>query len=84
MPPAFWWLSLAGALLLFSYALFYQREGRPRMPLSPMAKDLFRVADLDYFRVQFDRDAAGRIVSLSGLYDDGRVEPNPKAEAAGR
>lgn len=26
IPPAFWWLSLAGALLLFSYALFYQRD----------------------------------------------------------
>lgn len=26
VPPAFWWLSLAGALLLFSYALFYQRD----------------------------------------------------------
>lgn len=26
VPAAFWWLSLAGSLLLFSYALFYQRD----------------------------------------------------------
>jgi lipid-A-disaccharide synthase-like uncharacterized protein len=26
VPPAFWWLSLAGASLLFAYALFYQRD----------------------------------------------------------
>lgn len=26
VPPAFWWLSLAGSSLLFSYALFYQRD----------------------------------------------------------
>ena len=26
VPTAFWWLSLAGSLLLLSYALFYQRD----------------------------------------------------------
>ena len=26
VPPAFWWLSLLGSLLLLSYALFYQRD----------------------------------------------------------
>lgn len=26
VPLAFWWLSLAGTLLLFSYALFYQSD----------------------------------------------------------
>src|SRR5260221_1028009 len=26
VPTAFWWLSLAGSLLLLSYALFYKRE----------------------------------------------------------
>jgi lipid-A-disaccharide synthase-like uncharacterized protein len=26
VPAAFWWLSLAGSLLLFSYALFYQQD----------------------------------------------------------
>ena len=26
VPPAFWWLSLAGSLLLLCYALFYQHD----------------------------------------------------------
>ena len=26
VPPAFWWLSLVGTFLLFSYALFHQRD----------------------------------------------------------
>ncbi len=26
IPIAFWWLSLVGSVLLFSYALFYQRD----------------------------------------------------------
>ena len=26
VPVAFWWLSLAGSLLLFAYALFYKRD----------------------------------------------------------
>ena len=26
VPPLFWWLSLAGSMLLLSYALFYQRD----------------------------------------------------------
>lgn len=26
VPPAFWWLSLAGSWLLLSYALFYQKD----------------------------------------------------------
>src|SRR5208337_2222979 len=26
VPAAFWWLSLTGALLLFSYALFHERD----------------------------------------------------------
>jgi lipid-A-disaccharide synthase-like uncharacterized protein len=26
VPPLFWWLSLAGSLLLLSYAVFYERD----------------------------------------------------------
>lgn len=58
--------------------LVYQREGGPKMPLTPMARDLFRVADLESFRLRLDRDAAGKIVGLTGLYDDGREEPNAR------
>ena len=58
--------------------LYYQRQGRPKMPLTPVGKDFFRVADLEYFRVRFDRDASGRITGLTGLYDDGKEEPSPR------
>jgi retinol-binding protein 3 len=60
--------------------LQYQREGRPKLPIAPMGPDLFRVGDLDYFRMRFDRDASGRIVSLTGIYSDGREESNARNE----
>lgn len=58
--------------------LQYQREGRPKIAITPLARDLFRVGDLDYFRLRFDRDASGKIVAVTGLYDDGHEEPNPR------
>jgi len=60
--------------------LQYQRQGRPALPLAPMARDLFRVGDLDYFRIRFERDPAGRVITLVGLYNDGRQEPNPRED----
>jgi len=59
--------------------LIYQRENRPKMRLIPLGPDLFRVADLDYFRVRFERDAAGGVQRAVGLYDDGREEPNDRS-----
>jgi hypothetical protein len=59
--------------------LIYQREGRPKMRLAPMGPDLFRVVDLNYFRVRFERDAAGTVHRAVGLYDDGREEPNDRS-----
>lgn len=62
-------------------ALWYQREGRPPYRLEPMGRDLFRIRDLDYFRVGFARDAGGRVVRLIGRYDDGRTD---ESERTGR
>jgi hypothetical protein len=59
--------------------LWYQRAGRPRMRLVPLGRDLFRVAEVDYFRVRFERDAAGRVQRAVGLYDDGREEPDGRS-----
>jgi len=59
--------------------LCYQREGRPKMRLAPMSRDLFRVADINSFRVRFERDAAGKVQRAVGLYDDGREEPNERS-----
>lgn len=54
--------------------LRYQRgEGR-RMTLRPLGEDLF-ASDLDWFRLRFERDEAGRIVAATGLYAGDRQGP---------
>lgn len=58
--------------------LFYQRDDRPRHRLLPMAKDLFRVGDLTFFRLEFERNDGGDITGLIGLYDNGRREPHAR------
>jgi hypothetical protein len=61
--------------------LYYQREGRAVMKLEPLARDLFRVGDLDYFRAGFERDGKGKIVKFVGHYDDGHTDENPRDES---
>jgi hypothetical protein len=61
-----------------SGALHYQREGRASHRLEPLAKDLFRVVDLDYFRLGFERDEKGRIVKIRGLYADGNSDEDAR------
>lgn len=58
--------------------LTYQREDGPEYELVPMGEDLFRVGDLDYFRITFGRDDRGMIVKVIGLYSSGRTDENPK------
>jgi hypothetical protein len=58
--------------------LYYQRADRPRYELSPMGEDLFRVGDLDYFRISFERDEKGKVVKLIGLYSMGRTDSNER------
>ena len=60
--------------------LVYQREGRPKIVLVPMRKDLFGAEGLDYFRVRFTRDASGAVDAAVGMYDDGREDRNPKGK----
>jgi hypothetical protein len=59
-------------------ALYYQREDRPRYRIEPMGEDLFRVGDLDYFRLRFDRDGAGKVVRIIGLYEGGRTDEHER------
>lgn len=59
-------------------ALYYQREDQPRHELEPMGQDLFRVGDLDYFRLHFERNGSGRIVKIVGLYDDGHTDEHDR------
>jgi hypothetical protein len=58
--------------------LYYQREDGPRYKLEPMEKDLFRVGDLEYFRITFERSGKGKITKIIGLYDDGRTDEHER------
>ncbi|NIO29709.1 MAG: hypothetical protein GTO29_14275 [Candidatus Latescibacteria bacterium] len=59
-------------------ALYYQREDRPRYKMEPMGEDLFRVGDLDYFRLTFERNKSGKVVKIIGLYDNGRTDEHER------
>ncbi len=59
--------------------LYYQREKGPKYELVPMGKDIFRVGDLDYFRLTFGYDDRGKVVKAVGLYNDGRTDENEKS-----
>jgi hypothetical protein len=59
-------------------ALFYRREDRSPHRLEPMGDDLFRVGDLDWFRLKFERNARGKIAKVVGLYEDGHRDENPR------
>jgi hypothetical protein len=63
-----------------SGGLTYRRGEGARLPLTPVGGDAFLVGDLDQFRIRFERDEAGRVVRLVGLYADGREEPSPRSE----
>ncbi len=59
--------------------LVYQRgEGSP-MTMIPIAADSFRLAEIDYFRIRFERDERGTVVRLVGLYDDGRTDTSERS-----
>jgi C-terminal processing protease CtpA/Prc len=61
-------------VLIDDGALYYQRGDRPRLKIEPMGEDLFRVGDLDSFRVKFERNESGKVVKIIGLYQDGRSD----------
>jgi len=58
--------------------LTYRRDSRPPMPITPMTTDIFRVGDLPYFRLRFERGDNGDVTGLVGMYDNGREEANPR------
>jgi hypothetical protein len=60
--------------------LYYQREDRPGFKLEPLGEDLFRVGDLDYFRLTFEKDNTGKVVKIVGLYDNGRTDGNDRTK----
>ncbi len=60
--------------------LYYQRAGRPKYEMIPMAEDMFRVNDLSYFRIKFNRDSDGKIAEFIGLYDDGHSDKSIRTD----
>ncbi|MBN2171949.1 MAG: S41 family peptidase [Candidatus Krumholzibacteriota bacterium] len=61
-------------------ALWYQREDGEPHRLARMGDNLFRVGDLDWFRISFERDGSGRAVRIVGHYNDGRTDGNDRGE----
>ncbi len=53
--------------------LFYQREGRPRYRMIPLAEDLFMFKEIDYFRLKIIKEN-GEIKAVMGLYDNGTTD----------
>lgn len=58
--------------------LYYQREGRPKYKLMPMGEDAFMLDGLDYFRLKFNRDDAGLVMELVGMYDNGETDSHKR------
>lgn len=66
-------------IFLDGYELYHQREDGPSRLIEPMnGTDRFHVSELDYFRLQFTRDASGRVTGLMGQYDNGQVDQNSR------
>jgi hypothetical protein len=65
-------------ILIDDGVLYYQREDRPRHELVPIGEDLFRVGDLEYFRLSFERSESGEVVKVIGVYDNGRTDENER------
>ncbi len=59
--------------------LIYTRGSRKNR-LIPVDSDRFAVEGLDYFRLQFNRDGKGNLISLSGLYEDGKTDKSERSK----
>ncbi len=57
--------------------LFYQREGRPKYKMIPLAEDLFMFKEIDYFRLKIIKEN-GEIKGVMGIYDNGRTDTSLK------
>jgi hypothetical protein len=58
--------------------LSYQREGGPKLRMAAVAQDLFALEGVDDALVRAERDAAGRVVKLVVLYDNGESNESPR------
>ena len=59
-------------------ALWYQRDGRPRYKMIPISETLFCFEELDFFKIEVERDDAGNPVALVGRYNTGYTDRAPR------
>jgi C-terminal processing protease CtpA/Prc len=65
-------------------ALFYQREGNPRIKMIPMSDDTFMFDELEFFRIEVETDTAGNPTCLVGHYANGFTDRTPRSDEQGR
>jgi hypothetical protein len=59
--------------------LIYERPGvLGKTKLIPITADIFMLEGRDNFRVKFNTDGSGTVISLTGMYSDGMQEENKK------
>jgi hypothetical protein len=55
--------------------LYYEREGiAAKKKIIPFAADTFIIEGVDFFRLKFERDPSGRVIAITGLYDNGNTD----------
>lgn len=60
--------------------LQYRRVGNPAWrPLVPVDTDVYMIRGMDDFRLEVERDAAGAVTGLRGVYLGGRSDRSPRA-----
>lgn len=60
--------------------LYYQREGRPRFELEAMTPTMMKGKGNNYFKVEFIKDADGKVSAVKTHYQDNRVEISKRSE----
>lgn len=61
--------------------LTYARQGTStERPLRALDKDVFFIEGVHWFRLRFNRDASGRVTSITGLYSDGRSDETARSD----
>jgi len=59
--------------------LYYKCTG-PEMEMLPLRTDVFALDGQDDFRLRFERDDSGRVITLVGMYQDGHEDISPKTD----
>ncbi len=58
--------------------LYYQRAGRPKLQMIPLSGDTFGFKELGFFKLKFEKDSKGNVISVTGIYSDGHNDSSKK------